>query len=260
MAESNMKYRPIAEMFSDMLDTWWFLALSVVIFALIGLISGNILGAVIGVGIGIGLLFAVGTWWSREASELEWSDVEQAVKNYPGYYRRGAGGVKFRCRDRMFVFEKRKVFRYTEDQVFVVWYKTKQWGDILDETDDALFTELCGRTPIRDVGLEESKTILIPQHEGTEQVLETCEKLIKHFIAKAGATVKDVTARSDLVVWVDPKYQRVSPVPILSCNFKGKKDGRPVIYLPDRKGYWILHEDGEVEQFVGFDAWWKRTG
>ncbi len=257
-----MKYRPVAERFSDTLDTWWFLALSVAVFAFIGFLFGNIIGGVIGGGVGFGLLFAIGSWWPYVASELEWNDIDLAVHNYAVRFVPGVGGIKFICKERAFVFEKRKVFRYTEDKQFVVWYKTKQWADILDDKDDDLFTELCGKSPVRDVGLEESKTFLIPQQGETEEVLEICLKLIKLFLVKSGGMIEDVTAREDFVicaVWVDPKYQEVSPVPIVTCNFKGKKDGRPVIALTDRKGYWILHEDGELEQFADFDKWWSST-
>ncbi len=236
---------------------------TVVPFVLTGYLIQGFLGAIVAVGAGYAFLLAIESWWPYEASKLEWNDIELAVHNYAMRFVPGSGGIKFICNDKIFFFEKREVFRYTKDKEFVVWYKTRKWSDVLDEQDDALFTELCGKAPVRDVDLDMNKTFLIPQQEETEVVVEVCLKLIKHFIAKSGVTLEAINAREKLffgAIWVEQKYQEVSPVPIVPVNFKGKKDGRPVIALTDRKGYWILHEDGELEQFTDFDRWWKNAG
>ncbi len=261
MEVSNMKYRRVSQKVFEAHDSWWVLAFCVASFAIMGFVLNGVFGGFIGGGIGFGVMFAIGAWWPFEAIELEWRDIELAINNYAVRFVPGVGGIKFICKERAFFFEKRKVFRYTEDKQFVVWYKTKQWADVLDDKDDAYFSDICGINPIRDVDLDMNKTFLIPQQGETEEVLEICLKLIKHFLVKSGGAVEDVTAREGFVicaVWVDPQYQEVSPVPIVPVNFKGKKDGRPVIALTDRKGYWILHEDGELEPFEDFDAWWNQ--
>ncbi len=252
-----MKHKRKAHKVFDALDAWWM----VLLFAIVGFIIRNVWGGLIGGGIGFAAICTIEIWWPFEASELEWSDIGLAVNNYSVCYVPGIGGIKFICKDRTFVFEKREVFRYTKDKAFVVWYKSKQWADLLSETDEPVFTDLCGRAPVRDVGLEESKTFLIPQQEDTGEVLGVCLKLIKHLISKTGATVSNVFVRdrvADYSIWVDPRYQEAAPVPIGSFNFKGKKDGQPVIALTNRKGYWILHEDGTLEAFADFDEWWNE--
>jgi hypothetical protein len=260
MAVSNMKYKRVAQTIYDAHDSWWVLAFFVAVFAFTGFALKGFVGWGIGGVIGFGVLYAIGSWWPNDAIEIEWSDIVLAVNNYASLYRPGVGGIKFMCKGRKFFFENRKVFCYTEDKQFIVWYKTNHWADVLDEDDDAFFAEICGKAPVRDVGLEKSKTFLIPQQEGRDEVLEACLILMKHFIAKSGGSVENVTARDDFwhsSLWVNSQYQAVSPVPIVGCNFKGKKDGRPVIALTERKGYWILHEDGKLEAFTDFDAWWN---
>ncbi len=254
-----MKYRRVWQKSYALHDSWWV----EILFGLFGFFIYGIIGAVVGAGVSFVAMFVMGSEWPTEASELEWSDIELAIDNYAKCFVPGVGGIKFICKDRVFVFEKRNVFQYTEGKQFVVWYKTGKWEDILGEKDDAFFSELCGKAPVRDVDWDTNKTFLIPQQAGDDAVIEVCQKLVRHFIGRSEAMINEIASRERVYfasIWIDPQYQEVSPVPIVLANFKGKKDGRPVLYLPDRKGYWILHEDGELEQFVDFESWLKCTG
>jgi hypothetical protein len=251
-----MKYKLLAQRTLNALASWWTVAL----LSLVGLVIHGLPGGFVGGAIGFAAMCAMEILWFRSASDMEWSDIEWAVRNYDRYYRPGIGKIVFKVAERKIFFEKREVFRVTKGECYVVWYKTKQWMDLLNEKDEKFFTELCGKEPVHKMGLDERGTALIPQQKNSEETLEVCLALIKHLTAKTGKCITDMKAcvrMSGPSVWVEPRYQEVSPVPIVAFNFKGKKDGRPVITLTDRKGYWILQEDGELDPFPDFDAWWN---
>jgi hypothetical protein len=114
---------------------------------------------------------------------------------------------------------------------------------------------------VRDAKWDKGKTFLIPQQEDTQEVLAACLSLIKYLISKAGGTMADVTATDNLggrpSVWVDARDQQSSPVLMVEYNFKGKINGRPVLSVIDRKEKMILREDGTLEPFIDFAAWWE---
>jgi hypothetical protein len=219
-------------------------------------VTGGIFGAALGFAVAAVMQMAE----KRAASELEWSDIEIAVQNYASYYFGGFDRIEFTIHGRKIVFAKRKVFRVTVGERYVVSYRTGIWKGILNETDEAYFADLCSMNPVRNVELEKSKTFLIPQQEDTQEVLAACLTLIKYLISKAGGTMDDVTATDNLggrpSVWVDARDQQISPVLMVEYNFKGKINGRPVLSVIDRKEKMILREDGTLEPFIDFAAWW----
>jgi hypothetical protein len=139
----NMKYKHVSQNMFDNLDSWWVLAP----FALTGLICCGIIGGLVGAGIGYAAICAIEIFWPFEASELEWSDIELAIRNYCRYYRPGMGHIKFKCNGKQFFFKKRKIVYFTEDKRFVLWYKTAEWANAFNEKDEAFFMEICGLYP-----------------------------------------------------------------------------------------------------------------
>ncbi len=255
MAVSNMKYRKASSSLYRMMSN-----VLPIILGLVGIsFGGTILAGLVGVALGVCVMALMQATEARVASDLEWSDIELAVHNYGRCYRPGICKIKFNCiGENKFFFEKRKIVHFTEDKRFIVWYRTKEWAGLLDEKDEVFFTELCGKTPVSNAELEKSKTFLIPQQENQDEVLKVCLVLISHLIDKSGGTVADVEAIEDIgSIWVDISDQAKAPVPFVKFNFKGKKNGRPVLTLTDRKGYWILRKDGELEPFADFDAWYN---
>jgi len=254
MAVSNMKYKKASSSLYQMISNMWPVILGLVGISIGGIIPGGIVGAVIG----FCVTAVMQATEARVASGLEWSDIELAVRNYVGCYRPGIGKIEFRVMGKKFFFSKPTILHISEGDHFAVWYKTERWRGILDETDDEYFSCICGKEPIRTAKWDQNKTFLVLQQEDTNEVVEKCLKLIKHLIEKSGGTVADVKAIEDIgSIWVSANDQSISPVPFVKFNFKGKKDGRPVLTLTDRKGYWILQEDGELEPFTDFDGWYN---
>ena len=256
MMLSNMKYKIRSEKLYRIYDSWWV----VFICALAGLFLYGMPGSLIGGCIGFIELCVIEIYWGRVAFELQWSDIEIAVQNYASYYFGGFDRIEFTVHGRKIVFAKQAVLRVTKNDSFTVWYKSDHWSNILDDNDESMFTNLCQRSPVRDAKWDKGKTFLIPQQEDTQEVLAACLSLIKYLISKAGGTMADVTATDNLggrpSVWVDARDQQISPVLMVEYNFKGKINGRPVLSVIDRKEKMILREDGTLEPFIDFAAWW----
>jgi len=256
MNESNMKYKRTSSHLWHIISNVWPIILGLVGANLGGIVPGGLIGAALG----LGITAFMQVMESYAASDIEWSDMELAVHNYIERYSPGIGKIEFRIMGRKFFLSKPIVLHISEGDHFVVWYKTEQWSDILDDSDDEYFLRICGEEPVRTAQWDKNKTFLIPQQDDQDKVIMACLALIRYLIDKSGGQIAGVKAVEGIAsIWVDTCDLSVSPVPIVRFNFKGKKDGRPVIYLPDRKGYWILHEDGELEQFADFDRWWNRT-